>query len=300
MVRDLVLGLPDPLDDTPASRTERDHAAIAEVASLAPADPGECRIAIRCVTTDAWANAHLRRMNAHSEDLGTLLRLTAQAATTGRVAIANRHLLQRVQTQRQRRTPDAPADADDQAAQVAQDGLMQAWHELAEQLAQPLPKAPPPPATPAARTGATPALRHSAGPFEQLVAERRQELATAPAGAPEPDWMTPAWRLTLGLPAPPPPAEDDTRRRDLLHDADRYAITYPMRSRLIRRLGNLPPDCGIDPPPPDLLEAIRSGNEANLLWADALTPEQARQEAGRDRELLCRYEKALAETAGAG
>jgi len=118
------------------------------------------------------------------------------------------------------------------------------------------------------------------------------------AGGPEPDWLTPAWRLSLGLPEPPPLTEEEKQRRRVLNEADRYAIIHPLRSRLIRRLGNLPPDCGIEPPAPDLLEAIRTGKETNQLWADRLTPEQAKLNAGRDRDLLWRYEEDSAQAGG--
>ena len=297
MVRDLVQGLPDPIEDTPEARAERDHAAIAEVAMLAPADGPEIRIAIRCVTADAGTNAHLRRMNIHSEDVPTHLRFSVQATTTGRAANANRALLQRVQTQRRKRRPDATDDADAQAERRARDGLMRAWHELAHHLMQKLPKA----QAVAAPSGARPAAHGGAMSFEQAVAERRQEVeVAAAAGEPEPGWVTPAWRLTLGLPEPPPPAEDQQPHLRLLEEADRYAVVYPMRTRLIRRLGNLPPDCGLEQPPPDLLNAIRSGSTRNLLWADRLTPAEARLHSGLDREMLGRYEEAAAEPAGPG
>ena len=295
MAYDLLRGLPDPVEDTRLDPSERQRAAIDEVALLVPADAGEMRIAIRCVSADAWANAYLRLMTMHAGDLGTLLRLTAQANAMGRAANANRALLQRVQAQRRRRRPDAdPAAADAQAERRARDGLTQAWQEQAEHLAQPLPK-PPAPAAPAGTA------RHQDTAFERLVAERRQQAeAAAAAGAPEPDWMTPAWRLKLGLPEPPPPTEAEKRQLKLLDEADRFAIIHPLRSRLIRRLGNLPPDCGIEPPRPELLEAIRSGNEANQRWADKLTLSQANQNAGRDREFLWKYEAELAKAAAPG
>ena len=187
---------------------------------------------------------------------------------------------------RRRKKNDTP-EADQQAEQHAYDGLMQAWQELAEEFAKPLPKAP----AVAAHGGARLGVLTGAKRFEQAVAERRQEAeAAAAAGAPEPDWVTPAWRQTLDLPEPPPPTEDDRQRLRLLTQADKYAVLHPMRARLIRRLGGLPPDCGVESPPPDLLDAIRTGEASNLLWADRLTPAQARQNAGRDRDLLCRYE----------
>jgi len=313
MVRDLGHGLPDPPDDTPAARAERDHAAIAEAALLAPADAGELRIALRSVSADAWANAYLRWMNRHSDSLATLLRLGTQATAMTRAANAARALLLRVQAQRcgTRRAssadPAAEAQTQAEAAQRAEEALMQAWHDQAEQLSQPLPKAPPSASPAPSATASTPpsapttTRRGKPTRFERLTAERRQQAeAAAAAGLPEPDWMTPAWRLTLGLPEPPPPTEAEEHRLDLLDAADRYAIIYPLRSRLIRRLGNLPPGCGIDPPEPELLQAIRTGDEANQRWADSLTLPQALLNAGRDREFLRQYEEQLAQAAPGG
>jgi len=298
MIRDLSLSLPDPVEDTPDARADRDHAAIAEVTALAPADAGELRIAIRCVTADAWTHAFLRLLNTHADDIPALLRLSAQAAAVGRVANANRALLQRVQAERRRRRPDATADADERAERHARTMLMQAWDEQEQHLATPLPKAPPV-AAPARAAGSPRGRTAEDARWEQIVAKRRRQYEEAmAAGGPEPDWLTPAWRLSLGLPEPPPPTEEEKQRRRVLNDADRYAIIHPLRSRLIRRLGNLPPDCGIEPPAPDLLEAIRTGKETNQLWADRLTPEQAKLNAGRDRDLLWRYEEEASAQAG--
>ncbi len=100
---------------------------------------------------------------------------------------------------------------------------------------------------------------------------------TPPAAAPEP-------------PSPPVSPEEEERRADLLRQADRYAIVYTQRSRLIRRFGRLPEDCGIEQPEPELLHAILTGNGTNQRWADSLTAEEARTNAGLDRH-LCRYEE---------
>jgi len=318
MVRDLVRGLPDPSPDTspanptptpapqdtaptppgtPDARTERDHAAIAEVALLAPADPGEIRVAIRCVTADAWANEYLRRMNIHGDDTPTLLRLTAQATHMGRLANANRHLLLRLQSLRRRLAPAAATpDADEHAWERTHDGLMHAWEEQAQDLATPLPKAPPlpDPVRPSQRSAAD-------AEWDRIVAKRRRMYEEAmQTDGEEPGWLTPAWRLTLGLPEPPPPTEAQIHRMRILNEADRYAVIHPLRSRVIRRLGNLPPGCGIDPPPPELLDAIRTGTGTNQLWADRMTPAQAKMNAGRDRDLLWRYEEEWANANNGG
>jgi hypothetical protein len=298
MVRNLSRGLPDPETNTPEAHTDRDHAAIAELALLSPADAGEMRIALRCVMAEAWAAEFLRLMSIHAEDIHTLLRLTPQAAAMTRAANAGRTLLLRLQAPRRRRITEAEAAiADEQAMERTQDGLMQAWEELAEELAIPLPKAPA--LLSPARAGSQRATRNEK--WQQIVAQRRAQYEAAmAAGEPEPDWMTAAWRMTLGLPEPPPPTPEEKQRLHWLDQADRYAIIYPLRSRLIRRLGNLPPNCGIEPPEPELLHAIRTGKECNQEWADNLTLHQAKLNAGRDRDLLWKYEEELAQAAGQG
>ena len=85
--------------------------------------------------------------------------------------------------------------------------------------------------------------------------------------------------------------EEEKRLDALLFEADRFATIFPMRTRLIRRFGKLPDDCGIEPPEPEMLETIRTGDGVSLRWADELTPAEAYQNAGNDRH-LCKYEEA--------
>lgn len=86
LMGELSHAMPEPLDNTPEARMERDEAAIAEVAMLAPVDPAEMRLAISCVSFGAWTNAYARLMTMHGDDLPTLLRLTSEAGTAARAA----------------------------------------------------------------------------------------------------------------------------------------------------------------------------------------------------------------------
>ena len=299
IMRELSYALPDPVDDTPDRRIERDHAAIAEIALLAPANAAEMRIAIRCITTDAWTSTYMRHMNAHGGDIVLLLRIGVQAANMGRAPNANHAALLRVQAERRSRQPDTTPDADaagaaracraDAGLAGAAGGTRPAAAEGAagrrrrRHAGRAAPGRTPRAATAARHPGTT--------PLEQAIAARRQEAAAAAAaGAPEPDWMTPAWRHTLGLPEPPPPTEDDRQRqrahasRQICRPPSDARAADPPAGRPAARLRR-----GISPARPAACDPHRRW-ASNLLWADRLTPAQARQNAGRDRDLLCRYE----------
>jgi hypothetical protein len=64
-------------------------------------------------------------------------------------------------------------------------------------------------------------------------------------------------------PAPPPapePAMDEAEpTSDPAAEAEFYAIHYPRRARLIRRLGRLPDKLDFGPPPPEVVQAIVTG-----------------------------------------
>jgi hypothetical protein len=45
-----------------------------------------------------------------------------------------------------------------------------------------------------------------------------------------------------------------------------------MQVKRIRQHGGLPPDCDFEPPDPELLHAIVTGNGSNLRWADRYEP----------------------------
>ena len=55
---------------------------------------------------------------------------------------------------------------------------------------------------------------------------------------------------------------------DLAFEAERFAILYPRRARLIRRLRGLPADCRFGPPEPEVVHAIVTGTSPALLELD--------------------------------
>jgi hypothetical protein len=64
------------------------------------------------------------------------------------------------------------------------------------------------------------------------------------------------------------PNEAAEPERDLAAEADSYAILYPRRARLIRRLGGLPSNCDFGPPEPELVHAIVTGTSPALRALD--------------------------------
>ena len=62
---------------------------------------------------------------------------------------------------------------------------------------------------------------------------------------------------------------DDALAPDLPAQAEKYAIIYPRRAQLIRRVGGLPARCDFGPPEHELVQAIVHGRSPALLALDA-------------------------------
>jgi hypothetical protein len=90
------------------------------------------------------------------------------------------------------------------------------------------------------------------------------------------DDMPPA-REAAAAPEPPPPltpeeAAEVEKQEVLKRRASRYAILHTVQVKRIRQHGGLPPDCDFEPPDPELLHAIVTGDGSNLRWADTYEP----------------------------
>ncbi len=227
--------LPPPIDDTPEARAIRDHAALAEVASLVPASPAEARLAANHVAAMDHASDCLRQVGLHAADPRRADQFRAQAASMGREARGYFNALVRLQVVRKKR------EADDPSREAA------AWteHRVLNEMTQALESLPPAPPPPAAAVPPPPA-----------------PAAAAPAKPPE-----------KARPRDYSEWSDEEKRIDRLRAAaGRYAILNTQRVKLIRQLGGLPPDCDYEPPDPELLHEIINGNGSNLRWADSYEP----------------------------
>jgi hypothetical protein len=240
--------LPPPDTDTPEAWLRRDSLAIAEVAALVPASPPEVRLAAMHVAAMAHAG-HCLRMAVHAQaadDLKLVERLYAQNARMGREARGYLGSLLRLQSVRGKR--EAKDDTREAAAwsQQATSGLMM---DALQQL-------------PAGRPEAPPAFAH-------VAAQAKPAAAPKPAAPAE----KPRWRDYSEW------SDEEKREEKLWSDAGRYAVLHTERVKRIRQLGGLPPDCDYEPPPPEILDIIIHGDDANLRWADTYVPYKDRIKA---------------------
>lgn len=114
VVHALRAALPPPPADTQEDLTRRDHAAIAQVAALLPANGEEVALAAQFVAANAHALDCLRLARQSPNDILLELKCRAQSASMMRQARGARSLLLSVQARRLKR--EASASACDSAA----------------------------------------------------------------------------------------------------------------------------------------------------------------------------------------
>jgi hypothetical protein len=183
IVHTLCASLPPPVTDRPEDLARRDNAAIAQVASLLPANADEADLAAQYVATSAHAMLCLRLAREYATaDHAFFLKYSAQAVGAMRQARGARSLLLRVQAARQKR------EADNAAADKA------AWTEhcaiglMAEALGRTQPPAmveppPPPPASPTEEPAPQPDPTAEADEYA-LIYPRRAALIRSLGGLP--------------------------------------------------------------------------------------------------------------------
>jgi hypothetical protein len=205
--------LPPPVTDAPDDVIRRDNAAIAQVASLLPANAAEAELAAQYVAACAQAMECLREARDPAAPLGFVVQCRTHAASMMRQSQGALRLLLRLQAVRQQREADAAATE------------RAAWteHCAAALMAQSLAGAPP----------------------------ASVDLPPAPPPA---------------APVPEPPAEPVP---DPAAEAEQYALIYPRRAALIRRLGRLPDNPSFGPPEDYLVRAVVTGRTPALLALDA-------------------------------
>ncbi len=280
LIHTLAAILPPPVDDTPEALLARNDAAIDAVAAMLPVNANEAGFAAQCVAARAQANDVLRLLRKHDGDIMVVMKLNAQYVAMARTSQgAHGHLLRAKAERHKREKSDAALTADEWTQHIATCSMQQA---LAAGLVPAMPAAEPSAPAPAAEAPPAPApeptpAAHPPAP----VPAAAPPPAPAPAPAlPSVSAPVPAW---LAAPAAPeqaaaprrsrrmaPPTEADEPPRDLLTEADRYALTYPRRAREIRHHGGLPPNCSYGPPDDDLLRAVATSTSPTLRALDGV------------------------------
>src|SRR5487761_2338316 len=173
LVHTLCAALPPPIPDTPEERVRRDNGAIAQVASVLPANADEATLAVQYVAAAAQALVCQRLAQAHAADTKLAMQCNAQAASMMRQSRGARSLLMRVQAQRHKREKDAAALEAAAWTEHTAIGLM----ADALNRTPPAPLAEPPPPPPA------PAPVEEAAPQPDPIAEAEQYAIFYPGRA---------------------------------------------------------------------------------------------------------------------
>lgn len=103
LVADIYATVPSPTLTAPELIADRVHSAIAEIASMVPANAEECAIALRAVIADAQAKDCVRQAREIFNDPTPSMKCQAQASLMMRTANAARSMLLRVQAARRKR-----------------------------------------------------------------------------------------------------------------------------------------------------------------------------------------------------
>ena len=131
--------LPPPLGDTPEALRTRNHAAIAKVAALLPANANEADLAAQCIAARAQAEDILRLLRQHADDIGLVMRLNAQYGSMLRTSLSVQARLMRMQALRQKREAiDGEANEDAWALHIAQRSMLVVDADAAPQGAAPV------------------------------------------------------------------------------------------------------------------------------------------------------------------
>ena len=237
LVRTLCLTLPRPPGGSEQDLARRDHAAIARISALAPANAAEADLAAQFVAASEQWKEGLRLAQLPEAAPERAAQCRAWADRMMRQANSALRLLLRLQELRQK------TEADNAASNRV------AWieHGATRMMAAALAQQPAP-----AISG------------EHLSAAPPAGLPSAPA-APEPE---PAVRSPLA-PEAGEAARDGEDCGDIVAEAEYYAVLYPERAALIRRSGGLPGNISFGPPDADLVHALVTARTPALAALDA-------------------------------
>ncbi len=258
LIRTLRLTLPPPLSDGPEDLARRDHAAIARVAALVPANAAEADLAAMFVAaSEQWKDC-LRLAQLPETTLEWAAKCRAQAIGMMRQANGALRLLLRLQEARGKR------EANPAACNSA------AWTEhcaialMAEALAPAMQPAPAQPAKPAASRSGAECDREPSAPCRGPALPTQSSLPATGGRGEKPcaENERTASRPPEGEGARPGAGESG------LAEAEHYAVLYPERAALIRRMGRLPHDLAFGPPDADVVRALVTAHTPALAALD--------------------------------
>ena len=164
---------------------ERVTAAIAEIASMLPANIEEAKTALRVVSADAQASDAIRHARTLFNDPTPAMKCHAQASLMMRTANAARSLLMRIQTARRKRDANPGASNQDAWTEHCAAGFLTAARDGTQSAAPPPPpphrqthphQRPPPRTTPTSSPATT---RPSSTPFSTPPAPPRSAPTVA-------------------------------------------------------------------------------------------------------------------------
>ena len=230
LARTLCLTLPPPPSDHPEHLLQRNHAAIARVAALVPANAAEADLAALFVIASEQCKDCLRLAELPATTPEMAAKCRAQGLSMMREAKSALRLLLKMQEVRGKR--EANGATCNSAAWTEHCAIGLLGEALSFQPATPAPPAPREPApAKAGDTGiAAPPPPIPAPLSEPMLAE---EFASNPVA-----------------------------------EAEHYAALYPERAALIRRIGRVPANVSFGPPDPDLVQALVTARTPALAALD--------------------------------
>jgi len=228
IVDTLRANLPDPPCNDPEHLARQLEAAIAEVGAYAPANAAEANLAARYVAFSAHADDCLRLARLKASQGDLDWAAKCRAQANSTARQASGQLNLLLRLQKERGKLENDGHALNRAAW--------AEHIAIGRMTDALNDSP----SPCGR-GSGGGSPQAATPYDQTPSHHPAPIAEPPALEPE-----------------PPP----------LTEAQSYAVLYPERAALIRRLGYVPDDVTFDPPDDDLVQALLTAQDPILTMLD--------------------------------
>ena len=228
IVDTLRANLPDPSSNNPEHLARQLEAAIAEVGSLAPANAAEAKLAARYVAFSAHADDCLRLARLKASKGDLDWVAKCRAQANSTARQATGQLNLLLRLQKERHKLEKDGQALNRAAWAEHCAIGLMTDALAE------------------NNSPSPCGRGAGGGDRQTATPCDQTPSHHPVPTAEP------------VEHEPPP----------LTEAQSYAVLYPDRAALIRRLGYVPHDVTFDPPDDDLVQALLTTQDPVLTMLD--------------------------------